>query len=103
MAKYQPGESGNPAGRPKGTPNKFTSLKKAFFYAFDEWGGQERLAEWVQESKHNERLFIQWLTKMLPSNVGMDEETRQMLYELSEQFAPKVADGKDEPKPPAES
>lgn len=81
-------KGGGAAGRPKGSKNKFTTLKQAFLGAFEEWGGEERLLTWVKESRQNERLFIQHLTKMLPSNVGLDEETRKLIYELSEKFTP---------------
>ena len=40
--KFKPGQSGNPAGKPKGIKNKLTKLKQAFPHAFEAVGGKER-------------------------------------------------------------
>jgi hypothetical protein len=69
------GDHGNPDGRPKGSVNKFTNLKKAFLEVFERLGGVEGLYDWVAENKFNKRLFYQWITKMLPSSlVGEQDE-----------------------------
>ena len=89
--KFKPGESGNPAGKIPGTKDKFTNLKAAFLEVFDELGGAKGLHDWAKETKHSRAMFYQWITKMLPSSstTGLDETTRQFLFELSEQFMPK--------------
>lgn len=86
--RFKEGNPGGP-GRPKGSKNKFTSLKDAWLNTFEAWGGEERLKEWLDESPHNERLFLQWLTKMLPANLNVDAQTH-ITYEVSEKFLPDV-------------
>jgi len=88
---YKPGESGNLDGKPPGTKDKFTNLKAAFLKVFEGLDGAEGMLEWASKSERNKAMFYQWLTKMLPSSstTGLDAETRQMLFELSEKFMPK--------------
>jgi hypothetical protein len=64
-----PFKPGNP-GRPKGTPNKFTTLKQAFLDAFNELGGADGLITWAQESKRNREVFYQMITKLFPQEVA---------------------------------
>lgn len=58
-------------GRPKGVPNKATTLaKNAIAEAADKLGGVTRLVAWAQEDAQNERVF--WGTiypKLLPLQV----------------------------------
>lgn len=58
-------------GRPKGVPNKATTMAKtAIAEAADKLGGTDRLVEWVQEDPQNERVF--WgsiYPKLLPLQV----------------------------------
>lgn len=58
-------------GRPKGVPNKITTLAKdAIAQAAEKLGGVDRLVEWAQEDDANERAF--WATiypKLLPLQV----------------------------------
>ena len=69
--KGVPFEQGNP-GRPKGSTNKFTSLKDAFIEAFNGLGGAEGLLAWAETSKKNEGMFYSMITKMLPTNIDLD-------------------------------
>jgi hypothetical protein len=67
-------------GRPKGTPNKFTDLKKAFLETFEKIekeGGKKgskvkTLYEWATANAKNQGMFYQMISKMLPSNIDVD-------------------------------
>jgi hypothetical protein len=66
---FQPGQSGNPAGKRKGTLNKFTTLKRAFLDAFEQTGGAQGLMTWIEENKRNRAMFYQMITKLFPQEV----------------------------------
>lgn len=68
------------SGRPVGAENKFSQLKDAFldaFYDKDGFNGVEGLKNWLKESSRNKALFVQMVTKMLPSNLTLkgDEDS----------------------------
>ena len=68
--RFASGSSGNPSGRPKGSPNRITvQMREAFSMALDELGGVEYLVKFGQQ---NPKAFITLLSKMLPRelNVG---------------------------------
>ncbi len=70
--KFQPGQSGNTKGRPKGSPNKITaSVKEAIMAAFDNAGGVEYL-EGI--AKSDPRTFCALLGKILPTTIAGDED-----------------------------
>lgn len=71
MGKFQPGKSGNPAGRPKGSVNRFTKVKEEFLAAFDEIGGRKALVEW---GKANPREFYNLLVRLMPRETHLDAE-----------------------------
>jgi len=58
-------------GRPKGSKDKFTSLKDSFLQAFEGIGGTEAMIDWAQEKK-NRKDFYQMIAKMLPNKVEGD-------------------------------
>ena len=68
---FKPNQCPNPNGRPKGSVNKFTTLKAAFLNVFERMGGENGLLEWVNASNHNKAAFYQWITKMLPADVNV--------------------------------
>jgi len=68
---FLPKNNANPKGRPKGSVNKFTTLKAAFLSVFARMGGEDELLKWAQESNRNKATFYQWITKMLPADVNL--------------------------------
>jgi hypothetical protein len=56
------------AGRKKGTPNKFTTLKDAFIGAFKDIGGQDALVKFARTQKNQRELF-KMVAHMLPRDV----------------------------------
>ena len=64
---YKKGQSGNPAGKKAGTPNKVTaSIKEAFKQAFDKLGGADALAKWAQK---NPTEYYKLASKLIPTEL----------------------------------
>lgn len=53
-------------GRPKGSVNKFTSLKADWLWVHEAIGGREKLKEWAKKNDRNLTLFYQMETKLFP-------------------------------------
>jgi len=73
-AKFKRGHP-KKGGKKKGTPNKFTDLKNEFLKAFydkDGIGGAKGIKELIKSSPRNKMVFLQMISKMLPSNVGIE-------------------------------
>ena len=68
------GIQGAGPGRPKGSLNKFTTLKNAFLEAFERTGGTDTLTEWGKQPK-NRRDFYRLLAKLLPKEVDANVKT----------------------------
>jgi hypothetical protein len=70
---FKPGQSGNPAGRPKGSQNKTTlQLKEAILSALEKLGGDDYL---VALGRENSSAFTSLLVKMYPTTLAADAET----------------------------
>ena len=90
-----------PTGRPKGSKNKFTDLKKAFLDIFEriENEGQKKdakvktLFDWATKNDRNQGMFYQMIAKMLPSNLNVEGEMK-LIYEISDKFMPKTGNEK---------
>jgi hypothetical protein len=68
---FKPNQCPNPSGRPKGSVNKFTTLKAAFLNVFERMGGEDALLAWAKASNHNTAAFYQWITKILPADINL--------------------------------
>ena len=84
------------AGRRKGTPNKFTTLKQAFLNAFnsEKMGGEKGMTEVFAANSFTKREFYKLISKMLPSNVTVDGDLN-VSFQASEKFMPKKDDKKE--------
>ena len=69
--KFQPGQSGNPAGRPVGSRNRFSQLKEAFVEAFEGIGGVDSLMEWARDNKDK---FYPLMVRIFPKEVELEHK-----------------------------
>jgi len=77
-AKFKRGHP-KKGGKKKGTPNKFTNLKQAYLDVFvkiekdsKKDGKIDSLFVWATKNQRNQGMFYQMISKMLPSNVGIE-------------------------------
>src|SRR6516162_11525553 len=72
---FQPGVSGNPAGKPKGTLNRITvALKDAILAAGERAGGEEGLIGYLTRlAVENSSAYAGLLTKILPQTLAASD------------------------------
>lgn len=76
------GVSGNPNGRPKGTPNKITTdLKQMILNALEKAGGEEYLRT---QAFANPQAFMPLLGKVLPKEVKAEVEAKMNVTIINE-------------------
>jgi len=71
-------------GRAKGSKNKFTNLQQAYLDVFNKIENDsskkssktQSFFEWATNSSHNQGLFYQMISKMLPTNVNAEGDLR---------------------------
>jgi len=70
--RFKKGQSGNPAGRERGTTNKVTRVfREAVTVAFDEMGGADGLVAWARSNKTEfYKLAVRLVPPGSPVNIG---------------------------------
>lgn len=97
---FQPGQSGNPAGKPRGAVNKINrALKEAFLLTFENLGGADGLTEWARENKTE---FYKLSAKLLPQEMRAEVDVNVSLEDALERIRrsrPEIIDGTAERLP----
>ena len=67
--QFKPGQSGNPAGRPKGK-SPSAQLLRDFKLAYDQLGGVKFL---VENAQKDPKTFINVISRLLPRELSIDQ------------------------------
>jgi len=82
----RPFKAGNPS-RPKGSPNKFTTLKASFLEGYRMVGGTDGHVARINQSEHNRAAFYTLITKLFLQDVeqaGPGGNPIQIIFQLVE-------------------
>ena len=60
------GQSGNPAGRRRGSKNKFSRFKEDCHWVHEKLGGRRALLEWARSTPENKRDFYRMFSQLQP-------------------------------------
>ena len=96
MAKYQPGQTGNPNGRKPGTPNKATSKAKDWLLEFLDNDTEQATKDWQKLSERDRwqirtRLYDYITPRMKQTDLKIDvdqmsdEEVERLVNEILSQ------------------
>lgn len=72
-------------GRPKGSNNRFTTIKDEFFKAFRQIGGIKGLKKWILEDPKHRGQFYSWLVQLLPKGIEVGKPEEERKREMTEQ------------------
>lgn len=67
--RFKKGSTPNPGGMTKGTKQRATLIKEAFYKAFENVGGEKELTKWIMSSPKNKQAFFQMLLSILPKEL----------------------------------
>tara|TARA_R100000808_G_scaffold24691_1_gene57620 strand:- start:1794 stop:2357 length:564 start_codon:yes stop_codon:yes gene_type:complete len=88
ISRFKPGESGNPAGRAKGTKNKYTRIKEMILGTIDNMQGETE-GEWLNNIARNDPInFLKVAASLLPKQVEKDVTKRSASVQIVEEMTP---------------
>ncbi len=99
LVPFKPGQSGNPAGRPKGSRNKLTEDFLGDVLEAWKTSGKTAIAEMIADKPGD---FVKMVAGLIPKDVNLnindtsdmtDDELAQRVRELAAQLAPFLPSG----------